>query len=292
MAVVCFHALAVYPKFGTIFLPSISISPQSLITRNATLLGPRGTTERLVWGLKLLLRKVEISTAPSGNLAISFYCQPQIQINYIYNYIIYCTVVHPTTMNLIHLLEKLIYLRKKFSCHMLFLNIKTFQIQIFGYHWCHQTSLQIQSHKRTWHPATAETETWSIGIPFSHRLISMVIGFLHLVFYSHPQHCASCPATKSSKKPEWKLIPCCTCATHHTYHPITASRCQTPQFTRWLKRPQDTVPPRTAALPVSSHQDWHFRRCLFVPLDKLILKAKHLKFTMGWYHAMPSLHKE
>ena len=95
--------------------PSPSPHKVSLITRNATLLGPRGTTERLVWGLKLLLRKVEISTAPSGNLAISFYCQPQLKINYIYNYIIYCTVVHPTTMNLIHLLEKLIYLRKRSS---------------------------------------------------------------------------------------------------------------------------------------------------------------------------------
>ena len=144
LAVVCFHALAVYPRFGTIFLPSIS--PQNL---------PEKLVMQLCWGQGARRNgsfgasncSCERSRYPQQrpeNLAITFYCQPRMKINCIY--ILY-------TMNLTYLLEKE-------EVHMLFLNIQTFQIQVLDItddaKYLYRSSLR----KRTWHPATAKTETW------------------------------------------------------------------------------------------------------------------------------------
>lgn len=60
---------------------------------------------------------------------------------------------------------------------------------------------------------------------------------------------------------------------HTSHHCIQVSDSTLPSQT-------SPIPPRTAALPVSS-QGWHFWRCLFVPLHKLILKSTSSQIHNG-----------
>lgn len=150
LAVVCFHAMAVYPRFGTIFLPSIS--PQNL---------PEKLVMQLCWGQgarrngsfgasNCSCKRSRYPQRRPENLAITFYCQPQMKINCIYIVLLHIQLY---TMNLIYLLEKE-------EVHMLFLNIQTFQIQVLDITDVTKYLYRSSLTKRTWHPATAKTETW------------------------------------------------------------------------------------------------------------------------------------
>lgn len=120
LAVVCFHAMAVYPRFGTIFLPSISPQnlPEKLVMQ---LCWSQGARRNGSFGASnCSCKRSRHPQRRPENLAITFYWQPQMKINCIYIVLLHIQLY---TMNLIYLLEKE-------EVHMLFLNIQTFQIQV------------------------------------------------------------------------------------------------------------------------------------------------------------------
>ena len=137
LAVVCFHALAVYPRFGTILVMQLCWGQGA--RRNGSFGASNCSCER--------------SRYPQQrpeNLANTFYCQPQMKINCIYIVLLH---IQLHTMNLIYLLEKE-------EVHMSFLNIQTFQIQVLDITDVTKYLYRSSLTTRTWHPATAKTETW------------------------------------------------------------------------------------------------------------------------------------